>query len=125
MKKIFLFTVTLLLFSCSFAQQDGQYSQYMFNHLAINPAYAGTREALNIAVLHRNQWVHIDDGAPSTSALTIQGPIKNKKIGLGVEFINDNIGPKNVFCALSSYSYRLQLSNGYLSMGLRFCFVNY
>ena len=125
MKKIFLSSVTLLLFSCAFAQQDEQYSQYMFNHLSINPAYAGTREALNVAVLHRNQWVNIDNGAPSTSVLAIQGPIKNKKIGLGVELINDNIGPKNVFYAMSSYSYRLQLSNGYLSMGLRFGLVNY
>jgi type IX secretion system PorP/SprF family membrane protein len=122
-KKIFIF----FLFCCSlqgFAQQDAQYSQYMFDQLALNPAYAGSRDVLNAALLVRDQWTGID-GAPKTAVLTLQGPLKSKRVGLGLQIISDNIGPKSVTGALASYSYRLPLGNGKLAMGLRGGIYNY
>jgi type IX secretion system PorP/SprF family membrane protein len=107
-----------------FAQQDPQYSQYMFNQLALNPAYAGSKEALNTAVFLRSQWTGID-GAPRTETFTIHGPLKKKKVGLGLTVIADQIGPKNSIGALASYSYRIPLGSGKLALGLRAGVYNY
>ncbi|HEY6159816.1 MAG TPA: type IX secretion system membrane protein PorP/SprF [Bacteroidia bacterium] len=106
------------------AQQDPQYSQYMFNHLAINPAYAGTRDALSLTMVSRNQWTGID-GAPKTNSLSLHGPLPSKKIGLGLELINDRLGPKNVSGASLSYSYNIHFLSGKLSFGLRTGFYSY
>src|SRR5688572_24917953 len=124
MKKLFLITIGLFISAGAFAQQDGQYSQYMFNQLSINPAYAGSREVLALNVLRRNQWIHIP-GAPVTSTFTLQAPLRNKKIGLGFEAFSDRIGPKKVDGALLSYSYRIRMLNGNLAMGLRFGGLSY
>ncbi len=106
------------------AQQDPQYSQYMFNQMAINPAYAGSREALNTVVLMRHQWTGID-GAPNTQTFTIHGPLRKKKVGLGFSVIADQIGPKKSIGALASYAYRIPLKKGNLSFGLRFGMYQY
>src|SRR5690349_5259567 len=74
-----------------FAQQDAQYNQYMFNQLALNPAFAGSRDILSIIMMHRNQWTGIA-GAPTTGSLTIQMPLKNRKVGVGAEITSDRIG---------------------------------
>src|SRR4051812_1318734 len=95
------------------AQQDPQYSQYMFNQMAINPAYAGSKEALSSAVLLRSQWTGIE-GAPKTETFTIHGPLKKKKVGLGFTVIGDQIGPKKSIGALGSYAYRIPIKNGKL-----------
>lgn len=100
------------------AQQDPQYSNYMFNHLAVNPAYAGSRDAINAAILYRNQWTGID-GAPQTSGLTLQGPLRKKKVGLGLQVVADAIGPKNSTGVLGSYAYRIPVGKGKLGMGVR------
>ena len=107
-----------------FAQQDAQYSQYMFNQLALNPAYAGSREVLSSTLLYRDQWTGIQ-GAPSTGAFSIQSPIKNKKIGIGAELISDKLGPKSVTSLLGSYSYRIPFMKGKLSFGLRLGMYDY
>jgi type IX secretion system PorP/SprF family membrane protein len=106
------------------AQQDPQYSQYMFNQMAINPAYAGSKEALSTAILLRSQWTGID-GAPKTETFTIHGPLKKKKVGLGFTVIGDQIGPKKSIGALGSYAYRIPIKNGKLSFGLRAGIYNY
>ena len=100
------------------AQQDPQYSQYMFNQMAINPAYAGSKEALSATAFIRSQWTGIE-GAPKTETFSIHGPLKKKKVGLGFSAIADQIGPKKSFGVLGSYAYRIQIKNGFLSMGLR------
>jgi type IX secretion system PorP/SprF family membrane protein len=100
------------------AQQDPQYSQYMFNHLALNPAYAGTRDALCLTLLTRNQWTAID-GAPRTSSFSLHGPLRSKKIGLGAEYIQDQLGPHTTSGLLVSYSYNIHFLAGKLSFGLR------
>jgi type IX secretion system PorP/SprF family membrane protein len=108
----------------SFAQQDPQYSQYMFNQMAINPAYAGSKEALSTTAFIRDQWTGIE-GAPKTQTISAHGPLRSKKVGLGFAVIADQIGPKKSVGALASYAYRIPVKNGKLSFGLRFGMFNY
>ena len=107
-----------LLASVSFAQQDAQYSQYMFNPLVLNPAYAGSRESISIVALHRNQWIGIT-GAPKTNTLSVHAPLKNQKLGVGLHLLTDDIGPKSTAGVLGSFAYRIKLKSGKLSFGLR------
>lgn len=107
-----------------FAQQDPQYSQYMFNQMALNPAYAGSKEALSTAVFLRNQWTGLD-GAPKTETLTLHAPLKKKKVGLGFTVVADQIGPKKSIGAMGSYAYRIPIGNGKLAFGLRAGIYNF
>ena len=100
------------------AQQDPQYSQYMFNQLVLNPAYAGSKDALSATTFIRSQWTNID-GAPNTQTISIHTPLKKKKIGLGFSVVADQIGPKKSVAALGSYAYNLKLKKGKLAFGLR------
>ena len=120
----------LLILSCSlalpfFAQQDPQYSQYQFNQMIINPAYAGTKDVLSAVIDIRKQWSGFD-GAPNTQSLSFHGPLKKKRIGLGLSAYNDAIGPKRVTAAYGNISYILPLSGKLkLSFGIRAGVVNY
>jgi type IX secretion system PorP/SprF family membrane protein len=89
----------------SYAQQDAQFTQYMYNTINVNPAYAGSRGAMSIFALHRTQWVGLD-GAPVTNAISINTPINGSNLGLGFSLINDRIGPtqENTFSADLSYT---------------------
>ncbi|MDF2438976.1 MAG: rane protein [Bacteroidota bacterium] len=107
-----------------FAQQDPQYSQYMFNQLVINPAFAGSKEAISAAMFLRAQWSGID-GAPKTESISVHGPLKKRKVGLGFAAIADQIGPKQSVGALGSYAYRIPVGKGKLSFGLRAGIYNY
>ena len=92
MKKIKIISALLALVSFSAtAQQDAQFTQYMYNTININPAYAGSRGALSIFGQHRTQWAGLD-GAPTTNAFSVNTPLGDSKLGLGVSFINDAIG---------------------------------
>ena len=119
MKKI-IFTLVLFLANFNlFAQQDSQFTQYMYNTININPAYAGSREVLSIFGLHRNQWVGLD-GAPKTNALSINSPISNSKLGIGLSFINDRIGPSDENSISADVSYFIKTSEKYkLSFGVK------
>ncbi len=103
-----------------FAQQDAQYTQYMYNTISVNPAYAGSRNAISIAGLYRNQWVGID-GAPVTQTLNIHTPIgTSEKIGLGFSIVNDKIGPTQQTYLDIDFSYTINTSNeGKLSFGIK------
>ena len=92
MKKYVLLLVILIISSLEMinAQQDAQYTQYMYNTLVVNPAYAGSRGVLSIAGLHRSQWVGLD-GAPNTQTLSLHTPT-GKSVGLGLSIVNDEIG---------------------------------
>lgn len=105
------------------AQQDPQYSQYMFNPLALNPGYAGVRDVLSSTLVYRNQWAL--EGAPTTACLSLQSPIQDKKAGVGLEFVSDKIGLKRSNAVLASYAYRIQFLKGKLSFGVRSGFYNY
>ena len=119
MKTRILFFAMLLTSIVSYAQQDAQFTQYMYNTINVNPAYAGSRGALSLFALHRTQWVGLD-GAPVTNAVSVNTPLNNSNLGLGVSLINDRIGPtqENTFSADLSYS--IQTSETFkLSFGIK------
>ncbi|WP_405270017.1 type IX secretion system membrane protein PorP/SprF [Cellulophaga sp. Ld12] len=102
------------------AQQDAQYTQYMYNTISVNPAYAGSRGVLSIAALHRSQWVGLD-GAPTTQTLNLHTPV-SRRVGLGLSIVNDEIGngtnQDTYFDA--AFSYTIPTSEeGKLSFGLK------
>jgi type IX secretion system PorP/SprF family membrane protein len=116
--KLFSF---VLMFTAivSFAQQDAQFTQYMYNTININPAYAGSRGALSIFALHRTQWVGLD-GAPVTNALSLNTPLNSSNLGLGISFINDRIGPTNENTISADFSYTVPTSETFkLSFGIK------
>ena len=103
----------------SYAQQDAQYTQYMYNTINVNPAYAGSRGAMSIFALHRTQWVGLD-GAPTTNAVSINTPLNNSRLGLGVSIVNDKIGPTSDNTFSTDLSYTIPTSeNVKLSFGLK------
>ncbi|MBC5864082.1 PorP/SprF family type IX secretion system membrane protein [Flavobacterium turcicum] len=119
MKTKIFFVLLLLTAYKSVAQQDSQFTQYMYNTININPAYAGSRGAMSIFALHRAQWVGLD-GAPVTNVGSINTPLNNSKLGLGVSFINDKIGPTNETTISADLSYSIQVSANYkLAFGLK------
>ncbi len=117
MKKWISILVFCLALTEIVAQQQVMFSQYMFNGLAINPAYAGSHDAISMTALARVQWVGID-GAPTTQTFSVHSPVPEKNIGLGGLFVRDNIGVTTQTSFFASYSYRLETSIGILSMGL-------
>ncbi len=122
-KKYIVLILTALPF-IGMAQQDPTFNQYFFNPLTVNPAYAGTRGSLSAVVLHRSQWVGFD-GAPTTQAFSIHSPTKNKKMGVGLQLMNDQIGPKNTVSISGVYAYKIRLAKGHLGFGLRASIYNY
>lgn len=103
----------------SFAQQDAQFTQYMYNTININPAYAGSRGATSIFGLYRTQWVGLD-GAPETSSFSMNTPISNSNMGVGVSLINDKIGPTNQNTLSADLSYTIPTSEDFkLSFGIK------
>ena len=92
-------------------------SQYVLNPLSINPAYAGNRDALNVALFYRRQWTGIT-GAPETMTLAADAPFLDSKLGLGFMIINDKIGVTKETHILTNYSYKISLDKGNLSFGL-------
>ncbi len=102
-----------------FAQQDAQYTQYMYNTINVNPAYAGSRGVMSIFGLHRTQWVGLD-GAPVTNTASINTPINESNLGLGLSFVNDRIGPTNENTISADLSYSINTSETYkLSFGIK------
>lgn len=99
------------------AQQDAQYSQYMFNPLAYNPAYTGSRDALSATVLLRRQWMGFA-GGPATGLISIHAPIGNERHGVGFSFQQDHIGVSTTSNFGFSYAYRLPVGPGFLNLGL-------
>lgn len=102
------------------AQQDSQYTHYMYNTINVNPAYAGSRGAMSIFGLHREQWVGLD-GAPRTNSISINTPINNSKVGVGVSFVNDQIGvtKDNTLSVDVSYTIDLDNRSNKLSFGIK------
>lgn len=101
------------------AQQDAQYTQYMYNTLSINPAYAGSREVLSAVLLHRSQWVGVD-GAPITQTLSAHTPITKNLMGIGLNITNDAIGPSRQTYIDASYSYGIEVGReSQLNFGIK------
>ena len=113
-----LLTALIILSATSlFAQQDPLYSQYMFNKLALNPGYAGSRELLSADLIYRNQWVNFE-GAPKTISASIHSPLQNPHLALGFNAYNDRFGPINNTGAMATFAYRLIFPDSKLSFGL-------
>ncbi|WP_207427124.1 type IX secretion system membrane protein PorP/SprF [Pedobacter sp. SYSU D00535] len=119
--KRYLPTVFLLFLSTFVVgQQDAQYSQYMFNTMVVNPAYAGYRETINASLLHRDQWTGLQ-GAPKTQSLVLDGAFgRDNKVGLGLAVVNDKIGLQRQSSVYVNYAYRLPVGEegARLSFGL-------
>lgn len=119
MKTKFLGLILILTSGFCYAQQDSQYTQYMYNTIVVNPAYAGSREAMSIFALHRTQWVGLD-GAPVTNNFSIHTPINGSNVGLGLSVVNDKIGPSDENNIAVDFSYSIRTSERYqLSFGLK------
>ena len=119
MKSRIVFFVLMLTGIVSYAQQDAQFTQYMYNTININPAYAGSRGFMSLFALHRTQWIGLD-GAPVTNSFSINTPIGNSKMGVGISFLNDRIGPTNENEISADISYSIRTSESFrLSFGLK------
>lgn len=111
--------LVLLITSGARGQQQAQFTQYMFNGLVINPAYAGADESLNVTALTRSQWLGVE-GAPVTQTLAAHSRVANDHTGVGLSIINDKIGIHKNLTINASYSYRLLLTKkSWLSMGIQ------
>jgi type IX secretion system PorP/SprF family membrane protein len=117
-KSSIILIVCFLAGISGFAQQLPQYSQYMLNEMAINPAVAGKDEFAEVRSNNRHQWMGITD-APRTYMLTMNGPIKDKNMGLGMNIYTDVVGPTRRTGVSFSYAYHLKLKEDLrLSLGL-------
>ena len=109
----------------SIAQTEPMYSQYMFNMLGVNPAYAGSREASSFNFFQRSQWIGLQ-GAPQTTSFSFDQSILNKRAGWGIQFYDDKIGVEKADGINIMGSTKIQVSeNGILSGGLSFGLMNY
>ncbi|HMC97840.1 MAG TPA: type IX secretion system membrane protein PorP/SprF, partial [Flavobacteriales bacterium] len=101
-----------------FAQQDPQFTQYMFNLLALNPAYAGSAERVSVKALTRHQWVGFE-GAPTTQTLTIHSPVWQESLGLGGTIMRDSHGPVTQYTFMADVAYRIFMGDSKLAFGLK------
>lgn len=101
------------------AQQDPQYTQYMYNTIQVNPAYAGSRGVMSVFGLYRTQWVGLE-GAPKTAAFSVNTPLGDSKLGLGVSFLNDRLGAMDENNISIDLSYTIDVSESYkLGFGVK------
>ncbi len=108
----------LLLSAKMHSQFDAMFTQYMFNETFINPAYAGSKEAMSATLLHRQQWVNFP-GRPITTSFSVHGPLLDNKMGLGLSVLSEKIGPLNRNLVYGNYAYRLKVhEEGTLAFGL-------
>lgn len=118
MKKIIVLIVLCFSARLAMGQQDAMLSQYMFNGLFINPAYAGSHKYFSSSLLYRTQWVNFE-GAPKTALFAIDGPVKSEKMGVGLIVSNDQIGVTKQNDVYLNYSYNITLGSGKLAFGLK------
>ena len=126
--KLKTFLVLVFLISVSYlkvsAQQQILQTQYMFNGLAINPAYAGSHEGLSLTALYRTQWAGYNEGAPNSYSFSGHMPINRTRIAIGAMAFNESLGDKQQMGFQMDYAYRIPLSDGVLSMGLQAGVIN-
>lgn len=108
-KSLILVVFTALLSITTNAQQDPQYTQYMYNTLSVNAAYAGQRDVLSATALYRTQWVGID-GAPKTITFGIHSPLRNERLGLGLNIVSDQLGPAEETSIDANFSYTIPVN---------------
>lgn len=128
LSSLVLFLVVLMVSTPGakiFAQQDPLFTQYTNNMLLINPAYAGSRDAMTLVLLHRDQWVGID-GAPETQTLTFHSPFRNQNFAFGSSLMHDAIGPSTTSSLFTDFTGRVRLDRkSYLAFGIKAGFKHY
>lgn len=107
-KSFILLGFTILLSLDIAAQQDPQFTHYMYNTMTVNPGYAGQRDVLSVTGLYRTQWVGID-GAPKTLTFGVHTPLRNERIGLGLNVVSDQLGPSKETSVDGNFSYTIPL----------------
>jgi len=117
MKQSILALSFSLLSAVLFAQNDVQFTHFVFNKLSYNPAYAGAAEAPVLSALYRNQWVNLD-GAPVTATLNYHTTLSKDRVGLGFSITADKVGMVNTNSIEANYSYRFSAGEGKLSLGV-------
>ena len=116
--KLIIALSMLFVGSATFAQQDPQFTQYMYNTLSVNSAYAGSRGHVTVTGVHRTQWLGID-GAPESQTLSFDSPI-GKNVGLGISIVNDKLGPSHETYFDANFSYSIKTSETHkLSFGIK------
>ena len=119
LKLILICVASVCLITNAHAQQDPQYTQYMYNTMNVNPAYAGSRGHTVITAIGRTQWVGFE-GAPDTQNITYDTPLGYSGLGLGINLMNDKIGPSHEIYLDANLSYAVETGEeGNLSFGLR------
>ena len=118
MKSILCSLVLFLSIGKMMAQQDPQFSQYMFNILAVNPAYAGSADRISAVAIHRSQWVKFD-GAPITQTISVHSPLRSEAISVGGSIIRDQHGPVSSTAIFGDVSYRIFMPKSKLAFGLK------
>ena len=106
------------------SQQEVTFSQYMFNHQSLNPAYTGSKEYTQFVILHRTQWINFP-GAPESQAFTFNHKMSSKYFGIGLSGVNDKIGPISGSRVAIDLAYHLQINSSYLSVGIKTGFNNF
>jgi type IX secretion system PorP/SprF family membrane protein len=119
MKKIFI-AIMVVIGSKAQSQQLAMFTEYMYNEVTLNPAYAGSHDVISATLLGRRQWVGNDfDGAPETYSFNVHGPLRNEKVGIGFSMIHDQLGVSRNLNAMASASYIVPFSNSDLHFGLQ------
>ncbi|MCJ8166077.1 type IX secretion system membrane protein PorP/SprF [Pontibacter sp. E15-1] len=117
--------LALLLTTAASAQQNPQYSQYIFNSMSINPAYTGSKNVLNLNAFHRSQWTGIE-GTPNTQSLAVDGVVASDRLGLGLNMTRDEIGAQSTFSVYANAAVKLPLSDkAVMSLGIAPGLVQY
>ncbi len=119
MKKILAYFIfSLFLSPALIGQQQQLYTQFMYNKLAINPAYAGYQKGVALTGIYRNQWIGLL-GAPKTQAFSFQAPLKSQKVGLGFNIVRHEIGISESLTLDGIYAYKISLGKGTLQLGVQ------
>ena len=117
MRKYALYIIIVCISVTASAQLEPLSNMYLWNMMAINPAYAGNQEALSVTMLHRNQWTGFE-GAPNTNTVSLHTPLRNDNVALGALLYHDQAGVSTSTGILGNFAYRIPLSKGKLSFGL-------
>jgi len=117
MRSIIIALLVSVVLNIGYGQQERQYSQFMYNKLAINPAFAGALPSTSFGLLYRNQWMGFE-GSPVTQSLSANIPFLDQRVGVGANLIHSTIGISDMWTLSGMYAYRLPMGNGFISGGL-------
>jgi type IX secretion system PorP/SprF family membrane protein len=126
MKKFILLMVVVVVYHCdAMAQQAPQFTQYLYNPVSINPAFAGSKKSFSAILMHRSQWSGFE-GAPSTQVFSAHTPLRNEKVGLGLSLVSDGLGEEKFDYLYGDFSYTLQVGRTTrLAFGIKAGFTHY